>query len=69
MLMDQEGSARLEILLWFPLFGKLSRSEEAACRLVSVHGFDHVPLSLEVAGNPRERFPITTMLAVVAIKA
>jgi hypothetical protein len=44
-------------------------TEEAACRLVSDHGFDHVPLSLKVAGNPRERFPITTMLAAVEIKA
>jgi len=53
----------------FPPMWLASQTEEAACRLVSVHGFDHVPLSLEVAGNPRERSPITTMLAVVAIKA
>jgi len=56
--MDLERSVGLKTLLCFPLGGGLSKTEEAVHRLLSVYGFDHIPISLEVAGNPRERFPL-----------
>ena len=63
-----EGSAGLEPLLCSP-YVLAFQSEEAACRLVSVHGFDSCSAQSGSGRKSEGDFLYTMILAAVEIKA